>query len=108
MSDNERPIELRDLAVALVKDRGVSHDGWFTWAETPKGGFLPEKDGLLVQHWTPLTKTSRPRLLPYGVTVSLRDGETMKMMLDVEWADDGGIRVMEYKPGDWERRLWTQ
>jgi hypothetical protein len=107
MSDIERPIELRDLAVALATERGISHDGWFTWAETPKGGFLPEKDGLLVQHWTPETKTSRLRLLPYGVTISRRDGETMKTLLDIEWADDGGVKVMEYKPGDWEVRLVT-
>ena len=105
MSDSERPIELRNLAVTLAKDYGIAHDGWFTWAETPEGGFLPKEDGLLIQHWTPETKTSRPRPLSYGVTVSVRDGGSMKRMLDLEWADDGGVKVMDYKPGEWEIRM---
>jgi hypothetical protein len=105
-SGTERSIELRDLAVALAKARGILHDGWFTWAETLNGsGFLPKDTGLLIQHWTPQIKSSQPRLLPYGVTVSVRDGETMKIVLDVEWADDGDVRVMGYKPGEWEDHL---
>jgi hypothetical protein len=105
MNDVERPIELRNLAVTLARDYGIAHDGWFTWAEATKPSFLPKDNGLLVQHWTPDAKTSRPRLLPYGVTVSVREGETMKRMLDLEWADDGGVKVMDYEPGEWEVRL---
>jgi hypothetical protein len=105
MSSIERSIELRDLAVAIAKECGISHNGWFTWAETPKGGFLPKENGLLVQHWTPAMKTSQERPLPYGVIVSVREGETMKRMLDVEWADDGGVKVMDYEPGEWEVQL---
>jgi hypothetical protein len=105
MSNTERTIRFRDLAVAVAKERGLSHGGWFTWAEATQAGFLPKDGGMLIQYWTAEAKTSRPRPMPYGVTVSVRNGETMKMMLDVEWDEDGGVKVMDHQPGDWEVRL---
>jgi hypothetical protein len=26
-------------------------------------------------------------------------------MFDIEWADDGGVKVMDYEPGEWELQL---
>jgi len=28
-------------------------------------------------------------------------------VLNIEWADDGAVAVVSYKPGDWESRLMT-
>lgn len=50
---------------------------------------IPEKAEQLVGRTSQTKKL--PTALPYGVTLSFRDGETMKIVLDLEWANDGGV-----------------
>jgi hypothetical protein len=102
----ERVIELRDVAVAIAKRRGIPHNGWFTWADNLTGSsFLPKDKGLLIQHWTPSVPGVSARPLPHGITVSIRDGVSVKILLDVEWAEDGSVNVISYEPGEWEHTL---
>lgn len=108
----ERAIELRDIALPIIKARG-------TWHETQPGwpnllGFgddalkiafrspfqkLPPPSGELV-HKAITYGVTLPQSLPYGLDIWART-----KVLNIEWSDDGDVAVLSYKVGSWEQEL---
>jgi hypothetical protein len=39
--------------------------------------------------------------LPYGLDVWV----SKKKVMNIEWADDGRVELISFKPGDWQQRL---
>ncbi len=111
VTKRDRAIALCDLALPLVKARGV-------WEEVGGGPkFLTLKaDGLTISYRSPFQKlapfsgdTLRKALayglapkanLPHGLNVW--HASTGKV-LNVEWSDQGEVAVVSYKVGPWEK-----
>jgi len=108
----DRAIELRDLALTLVKARGGWQEGG-----GPKS-FEYRVASLTVAHRSPFQKLpalggdvvraarAHGRMaknnLPHGLDIWWRpDGK----VLNVEWSDNGEVIVVGYKPGLWEQEL---
>ena len=112
MSKQERAIELRDLALTVVR----AHGSWqslgnklrlLTYNSDDLRIALQTAFQLLPSHVPPLAKylaaqrgMPSPVNLPYVIDVW--DGGKV---LSVQWADDGAVLVVSYKPGTWERDL---
>lgn len=115
MIKRERAIELRNVAVAVVKAHGIwtagaVHNGpkalWFhdqargihMTYRTPFIS-LPEPSDKIIHkaaiHGEPLKPT-----LPYGLDIWAPE-----KVLSVAWSDEGDFEMIGYKPGDWEKRL---
>ena len=107
-------IELRDLAVALVRDRGV-------WKAARVGPQLliyhDVQSRFTIVYRAPLqmlakihppkpwrifsaTEEESLRSLPYGIDIWRG-----RKRLSVEWADDGRFNVINYVPGPWQDEL---
>ena len=106
----QRAMELRHIAIAVVKARG-------RWHEMRSGPHLliyhDEVSKLTITYRSPSrtlpgdapTAVPHPGLpsfrnLPYGIEVFQG-----RKMLNVEWADDGGMNILGYTPGSWEGDL---
>jgi hypothetical protein len=114
MNKRERAIELRDLALSIVKARGE-------WMKTKPGwpNLLAFNNGdLRIAYRSPFQKMPPPpsgelirtsmahglmplENLPYGLDIWARG-----KVLNVEWSD-GDVNVRSYKAGSWERELET-
>jgi hypothetical protein len=109
-----RALELRDLALAVVRARG-------TWRSVQVGhgamhllGF--DSGSLSILHRTPFQRLPQckeisqylaalyslgsPANLPYGL-----DLWSAGKKLNVQWTDGGPATGVSYKKGDWEREL---
>jgi hypothetical protein len=112
----DRVLALRDMAIAVVRRPGawdrVTRDLDFRltayrWDDllvalrTPFqrifGPPVPQPAKYLVA----LSDTAAPENLPYGIDVCWRE----RKQLNIEWADDGGVCLVCYEPGDWEGAL---
>ena len=112
MSKREHAIALRDLALTVVRARG----SWQTVGnklrlltcrlddvrialQTPlqqqPSDIAPPAKYLAAHHRKPT-----PVYLPYVMDVW--DGGKV---LSLQWADDGSVEIISYKPGTWERDL---
>jgi len=112
MSRREHALALRDLALTVAKARG----SWQTVGN--KVRFLTCRlDDVRIALQTPLQQQPSditplakylaghrgkptPVYLPYVIDVW--DGGKV---LTVQWADDGAVVIISYKPGAWERDL---
>jgi hypothetical protein len=112
VTKKERAIQLRDLAVAVVRARGMwqevsgrrvlefRHGDWCMILRTPfqKLHDAPRESE---KYWAALEgRPPRGLNLPYGVDVWCGP-----KVLNVEWDDNGLVDVIGYKPGSWEREL---
>ncbi len=112
MSKRERAVELRDLALTVVR----AHGSWQTVGNKLRL-LTCDNDDLRIALQTPFQQRpsqvpppakylaaqrgkSTPVNLPYVIDVW--DGGKV---LSVQWADDGTVLVVSYKPGVWERDL---
>ena len=98
MTKRDRAIELRDLALAVVKARGTM---------VPPSGkrasvLTFSKDGLTVFYRTPFQQLpeGNTKNLPYGLDIWRG-----RKVMNIEWADDGRVDVVSYRQGPWEREL---
>jgi hypothetical protein len=111
----QRAIATRDVALNTLRKHG-------TWQNVRGPGgksirVLMYKAGdLQMLHRTPFQRfgevppyakylaalygSNRAYNLPYALDVWFG-----KKVLNIEWADDGRIELVSYKPGDWERTL---
>ena len=89
----ERLIELRDLALTVVKARGRV----MPFAGGPPRLVYREGKGrrCITIAYRMLTKRGC-----YDLDVTTRTG-----LLKIEWSDEGRLDVVSYKPGVWESRL---
>jgi hypothetical protein len=112
--ETKRAIELRDLALAVVKARGA-------WQATRGGPNLLyyRDDALNIAYRSPFQKPpplSRevvrlamnygmmPEInLPHGLDI-WQKGKPGKV-LNIEWSDNGAVIVVSYKSGPWEQAL---
>jgi hypothetical protein len=112
MSKREHALALRDLALTVARARG----SWQTVGN--KVRFLTCRlDDVRIALQTPLQQQPSdipppakylaghrgkptPVYLPYVIAVW--DGGKV---LTVQWADDGAVEIISYKPGAWERDL---
>ncbi|MFY9836772.1 MAG: hypothetical protein WAK55_09930, partial [Xanthobacteraceae bacterium] len=106
-------IQLRNLALRLVKARGI-------W-ERSHGGphllmFREGANGLVIGYRTPFQRVPPPSALakyvaalnckasfgnlPYGLDVWRK-----YKVLNIEWSDDGCVDLVSYRSGQWEREL---
>src|SRR5690242_19244808 len=111
----ECAIQLRDLAVAIVRHRG----SWYSWAGKRGNEFRSlqyRADELCIAYRTPFQPPpsvpdyikymaaaydlGAPRNLPYGIDVW-----SPRKVLNIEWEDGGEIRVVSYRPGQWEEHI---
>lgn len=97
MTKRDRAVELRDLALGVVKARGTM--------QPPSDGrpsvLAFSKEGLTVFYRTPFQKLPEGNTnLPYGLDI-WHAGK----VLNIEWADHGRVDVISYKRGPWEREL---
>ncbi len=113
MTKRKQAIYLRDLALTVVKARGV-------WHPARRGPnmlwFRDQPRGLHIVYRTPLKDLPNPgdqvkrkaaicgvRLnpgLPYGLDIW-----APKKVLSVAWSDDGGFELIGYTAGGWEKRI---
>ncbi len=109
----QRAIELRDLALAVLRGRGQ----WEV-TDSPQIPVLSYAgNGLLMMHTTPFQRLPQDvpervkylvalhgwparTNLPYGLDV-WADGKKLNIQFD----DGGQVRVVSYKPGPWESDL---
>jgi hypothetical protein len=114
MSKRERAIQLRDLAVSMIRERGKLEPA----IGDVKLMMFQDRD-LRIVYRTPFQQLPRkavapqhakylaamrgkpsPDSLPYGLDIFCP-----AKVLNIEWDDKGRIDVLSYKPGDWEQRL---
>jgi hypothetical protein len=110
MTKRDRAIELRDIALRVVRQRG-------TWEPVgPSMRMLSFRDGDLgISLRTPFQRLSEPPAsVRYVAALSGQDASNLpcgldvwcpKKVLNIEWADDGRVLVVSLKRGDWEQRL---
>jgi hypothetical protein len=114
MTKRDRALELRDLALAVLRARGVWQPMRVNEGSIQALTF--DDDGLSILHTTPFQRLLQPtgvlkylaalhgldprESLPYGLDV-WRDGKK----LNIEWSDAGQVVVVSYRAGDWEREL---
>jgi hypothetical protein len=119
MTRKERAIQLRDAALEIVQQRGTLE---------PISGLkarvrLYRGDELIIIYRTPFQQLRRygpsareikqygeyqaallhqrtPDPLPYGLDIWCG-----RKVLIIEWAEDGTVELVAYKPGDWEGRM---
>jgi hypothetical protein len=110
MTMRERALQLRDIALDIVRQRGsleptgdgglrllVFRDGDLGIAlRTPFQRPPPVPEAM--KYWAAMT--GRHVDLPYGLDVWFP-----KKVLNVEWADDGRAVIVCFRRGEWERRL---
>jgi hypothetical protein len=120
----ERAVELRNMALEIVRERGSLQNMRVLEGEIPVLMFdrrpdlcillrtpfqrLPEKTGPSDReikqygaYQAALVHQKSKGNLPYGLDI-WRDGK----VLNVEWTDDDGrVDIVSYKPGDWELEL---
>ena len=115
MTKRDRALELRDLALAVLRARGVwqpvrvndgtiqaltfDDDGLSILHTTPFQR-LPQPTGVFIKYLSALHGLDLPQNLPYGLDI-WRGGKK----LNIEWSDSGQVVVVSYKAGDWEREL---
>jgi hypothetical protein len=104
----ERAIRARDAILALLK----AHGTWCDFGQCKALRF--QGHGLDALYRTPFQRlphapepikylaamkgTRSPETLPYGLDVWAGQSR----VLNIEWADDGRVVVVSYKPGEWE------
>ena len=103
MSQQDRAIELRDMALAVLKTQGQ-------WQKVHNGARLLVFHGALFiahrafQKLPPVArqrKTKRkPLARPYGLDI-FAGGKVLR----VQWDNDGHIHMEAYRPGEWEYEL---
>jgi hypothetical protein len=111
----KRAIVIRDKALNMLRNRG-------TWQTIRGPGaksirvLMYKATDLKMMHRTPFQRfgetpdyakylaalygSNRTYNLPYALDVW-----SGKKVLNIEWADDGRVDLVSYKPGDWERAL---
>ncbi len=111
MTKRTRAIELRDLALAVVKARGA-------WQKIGNENSLMFDNGnLCIAYRSPFQKIPQssgevarkameygvmiPGNLPHGLDIWLPSGK----VLNIEWSDAGEIHLASYKAGPWEQEL---
>jgi hypothetical protein len=112
MSKQERAIELRDLALTVVRTRASSQivgnklrlltchcDDLRIALQTPFQQ-QPSQAPPMAKYLAAQRGKPSPVNFPYVIDVW--DGGKV---LSVQWADDGAVLVVSYKPGTWERDL---
>ena len=122
MNWKERAIQLRDAALRIVQRQGALQpvnisglslltyrDGKFAIAYRTPFHQVPPRDDPSEReieqygpHTAELLHQQSGRNLPYGLDIWCGG-----KVLNIEWADDGAVAVVSYKPGDWESRLMT-
>jgi len=112
MAKRDRAIELRNLALAVVRLHGT----WEPVLGGPNSLKFRGSGGFIIGFRTPFQKLPLdalpelahylaaqarkppPRTLPYGLDIW-----APKKVLNIEWTeDDGRIDVVSYRPGRWE------
>jgi hypothetical protein len=92
MGNRERP--------GLQADQGIDAQSWqlSMMHRTPfqRLGETPD----YAKYLATLYGSGRNYNLPYALDVWCG-----KKVLNIEWADDGRVELVSYKPGDWERGL---
>jgi hypothetical protein len=92
MFKRERAIELRDLALVVVKRRGQV----MPFGKGSAKRFYRDGSGR-----RSITIAYRiPERGCHDLDITTRTG-----LLKIEWSDDGRVNVVSYKPGAWEQRL---
>ena len=111
VNKQDRAIELRDLALSVVKARGAWQGTW------GGAGLLTYRDGgLIIAYRSPFQQLPQPsgevvrkamaygvmppKSLPYGLDIW-----APRKVLNIEWSDAGDIAVRDYKAGPWEQEL---
>jgi hypothetical protein len=111
----KRAIATRDKALDMLRNHG-------TWGTVSGPGSKPirvlmhKAGNFQMMHRTPFQRlgetpdyakylatlygSGRNYNLPYALDVWCG-----KKVLNIEWADDGRVELVSYKPGDWERGL---
>jgi len=122
MSWKERAIQLRDAALRIAYRQGAwqpvnipglslltYRDGEFAIAYRAPFQQLPQRadpSGREIEQYGPDTAAplheQSGRYPAYGLDIWCGG-----KVLSIEWADDGTIAVISYKPGEWEGRLLT-
>jgi hypothetical protein len=102
----ERMLAIRGRAVAFVRSNGE----WRSCGETKL--LVAERGPISVGYRTPFQKLPAVNVrtgyirallggkanLPYGLDI----WHEHKKVLNIEWDDQGGFKVLSYKPGEWE------
>ena len=122
MTGKKRAIQLRDAALRIAQRQGAwlpvdipglslltYRDGTFAIAyRTPFQQFPQRADPSEREieqygpHTAELLHQQSGRNLPYGLDIWCGG-----KVLSIEWADNGTVALISYKPGDWEGRLLT-
>ena len=122
MNWKERAIQLRDAALRIVQRQGALQpvnisglslltyrDGKFSIAYRTPMRQPPKKAGPSareIERYAPYTAAllhqQSGRNLPYGLDIWCGG-----KVLSIEWADNGTVALISYKPGEWEGRLLT-
>jgi hypothetical protein len=111
MNRLQRAVELRDIAIAIVR----AHGKWLVTRGGPKLLIYYDKASKLsISYRSPVQelpgdpppavphpKPFSLRSLPYGIEVFQGP-----RMFNVDWADDGRMNVFTYNPGPWEGDLF--
>jgi hypothetical protein len=115
MTRRERAIELRNMALAVLRACGGRTEAHAAGRKLNLVGF--DRGGLKILYRTPFQKLPKAservkyfaalhgvrnggENLPYGLDI-WRNGK----VLNIEWADDGRVELVSYKPGSWEGEL---
>jgi len=103
MSQQDRIIELRDMALAVLKAQGQ-------WQKVHNGARLLVFHGALFiahrafQKLPPVAAPARtkrkPMALPYGLDI-FAGGKVLRL----QWDNDDRIHIEAYRPGEWECEL---
>jgi hypothetical protein len=96
MTRKQRAIELRDLALLAIKTGGAQ-----TCADI-NSAMRECPNDLYIHHRTvPYLPAGVPsRNLQYGLDIW-----SGRKVLNIEWSDDGEVKVVSYRPGQWEREV---
>jgi hypothetical protein len=101
MIKQQRAIELRDIALALVQARGTLQSESCKSTSTVHRVLIFDSDGFKILYRTPFQRLPGATI-SYGLDV-WRNGK----VLSIEWTedDDGRVDVICYKAGPWEAEL---
>jgi len=97
----QRAIKLRDKALKLVRSKGKLSP--LLTGKTVLFKTLTFQSGYIEIHYrAPFEPTHDAVVMPYGLDVYWP-----KKVLAVEWDDAGEVRVVGFRPGEWEGKLTT-
>lgn len=101
LTKKERAIKLRDKALKLVRSKGTRSP--ILTGKTVLFQTLAYHNGDLHIHYRSPFKLSDAAVaegLPYGLDVYWPN-----KVLAIEWDDAGSVRIVGFRPGEWESKL---